>query len=176
MIRSFGGKTPRIHPDAFVSEMAYVVGDVEIGPGTGIWPGAVIRADFSTIRIGANSQIEDNVVLHTATPMEIGDNVTLGHCVVMHGKRIGNNVLVGNNATVLDNVEIDDYCLIGAGALVNARLHVPTESFVIGIPGEILPLPDHLRPMLTRGDGGGGYSDLGRRYKEAGLGSGPVDG
>ena len=75
MIRSFRGKTPRIAETAFVSEAAYIVGDVEIGDRSSIWPGAVLRSDVAAIKIGENSQIEDNCVVHTGTPMTIGDNV-----------------------------------------------------------------------------------------------------
>ena len=76
MIKAFNGKTPKISDSAFVSEWAYVVGDVEIGENTGVWPGAVIRADFGKIKIGSNCQIEDNSVLHSGTDMVIGDHVT----------------------------------------------------------------------------------------------------
>ena len=125
MIRSFGGKTPKIAESAFVSETAYVIGDVEIGEGSGIWPGAVVRGDFASIKIGRNTMIEDNSVVHTGEPMEIGDNVTIGHGVVVHGIKIGNNTLVGNNATVLDNAEIGSFCVIGAGCLVRQGMVIP---------------------------------------------------
>src|SRR4030042_1424608 len=97
MIRAFDGKTPKIADSAFVSEAAYVVGDVEIGENSGVWPGAVIRGDFGSIKIGSNTQVEDNSVIHTGTKMEIGDHVTIGHNVVVHCLKIGNHVLVGNN-------------------------------------------------------------------------------
>lgn len=175
MIRSFGGKTPRVHAEAFISEMAYVVGDVEIGPGTGVWPGAVIRGDFAAIRIGAHCQIEDNAVLHTGTPMQVGDHVIMGHGVVMHGRRVGSHVLIGNNATVLDDAEIEDGCVVGANALVSARLHVPSGSFVVGVPAEVRPLPEHLRAMVAGGGNGrGGYAEMVRLYVEEGLGSPPA--
>ena len=106
MIRSLGDKTPKIADSAFISEAAYVIGDVEIGENSGIWPGAVVRGDFGSIRIGRNTMIEDNCVVHGAVPMEIGDNVLIGHAVVVHGKKVGNNTLVGNNATILDDAEI----------------------------------------------------------------------
>src|SRR5512135_3563500 len=98
MIRGFDGKAPRIAPSAFISEAAYVVGDVEIGEGSGAWPGAVIRGDFATIKIGRNTMVEDSTVVHSGGMIEIGDNVIIGHDVVVHCRRIGSNCLIGNNA------------------------------------------------------------------------------
>ena len=182
MIRAVNGKTPRIAESAFVSEWAYVVGDVEIGENSGVWPGAVIRADFGSIRIGKNCQIEDNSVVHGGTPVEIGDNVIIGHSAVVHGLRIGNNVLIGNNATVLDYAEIGDRCVIGANSMVATGQKIPSGSLAVGVPAEI-------KRELSSQDTGGTYrrtseryarmtgtvmathtySDLVRDYKEQGL-------
>jgi len=137
MIRSFGNKTPQIAESAFISEAAYVIGDVEIGENSSVWPGTVIRGDFAKIIIGKNTQIEDNCVVHTGTPMTIGDNVHIGHSVVVHCHRIGNNVLIGNNATILDNAEIGDLCIISANTLVSQGMKIPDRSFVAGVPAEI---------------------------------------
>src|SRR5687768_6293827 len=90
-ILTFDGKTPKIHPSAFISQTATIIGDVEIGEGSSVWPGAVIRADFAPIRIGNGTHIEDNCVLHTGSLLEIGDNVTVGHSVVIHCRRVGNS-------------------------------------------------------------------------------------
>jgi carbonic anhydrase/acetyltransferase-like protein (isoleucine patch superfamily) len=170
MIRSFNGKTPKIADSAFVSEAAYVIGDVEIGEGSGIFPGAVIRADFASIKIGRNTMVEDNSVIHSGGPVEIGNNVTIGHSVVVHCSKIGNNNLIGNNATLLDDAEIGSYCIIGAGCLVSQGMKIPDNSFVVGIPAEIkgqVPLERWQRRRSGRS--GGGYSDLVRQYKEQGL-------
>jgi len=167
VIRSFNGKTPRIADSAFVSEWAYVVGDVEIGENSSVWPGAVIRADFGTIKIGNNTHIEDNCVLHAGTSMEIGDNVMIGHSVVVHCAKIGNNVLVGNNATVLDNVEIGDFCIIGANAVVRQGAKIPSRSFMVGVPAEVkgqVPME-----RLARREGNSSYAKLAQQYKEQGL-------
>lgn len=138
MIRSFRGKTPRIAELAFVSEAAYVIGDVEIGESSSVWPGAVLRADLYPIRIGRNSHIEDNTVLHAGfSAMIIGDNVTVGHGAVLHADRIGDNVLVGMNATLLNGAVIGDFSVIGANALVGEHMVIPERSFVIGVPGEV---------------------------------------
>ena len=137
MIESFKGKTPRIHETAFVSKQAYIVGDVDIGEGVGIWPGTIIRGDHAPIVIGKNTQIEDNCTVHSGEPMHIGDKVLIGHYVVVHGVRIGDNVLVGNNATLLDYSEIGDYCVVGANALVNMGMKIPNRKFAYGVPAKI---------------------------------------
>ncbi len=137
MLKSFNGKKNSIANTAFVSEWAYVIGDVEIGEGSGVWPGAVIRADFGSIKIGRNTQVEDNSVIHCGTDMEIGDNVTIGHSVVLHCRRIGNNVLIGNNSTVLDCAEVGNSCVIGANSMVSTGEIIPDNSFVVGAPAKI---------------------------------------
>ena len=168
MLRSFDGKTPKVAGSAFVSEAAYVIGDVEIGENAGIWPGAVVRGDFASIKIGRNTMVEDNCVVHGATSLEIGDNVLVGHSVVVHGKKIGNNTLVGNNATILDDAEIGNYCIIGAGCLVSQGMKIPDNSLVVGVPGRIKgQITAEQQQRLGRGPGG--YLELARRYKEQGL-------
>ena len=168
MIRSFNGKAPRIADSAFVSETAYVIGDVEIGENSSVWPGAVIRSDFASIKIGCNNLIEDNSVLHTGTPMEIGDNVVIGHGVVMHGKKIGNNTLIGNNATILGEAEIGSFCIIGAGCLVSQGMKIPDRSFVAGVPGEIKGEASPQQLWWVQ-EGPQAYIELARQYKEQGL-------
>lgn len=143
MIRSLGDKVPRIAESAFISEAAYVIGDVEIGENSSVWPGAVIRGDFGKIRIGKNTAIEDNSVLHAGTAhgpihdLTIGDNVHIGHGAVINCTSIGNHVLVGMNATLLHDTEIGEYCIIAAGCLVRDGIKIPDRSFVAGVPGEI---------------------------------------
>ena len=168
MIRSVNNKTPKIAESAFISEAAYVIGDVEIGENSGVWPGAVIRGDFAHIKIGNNTMIEDNSVIHTGMPIEIGDNVTIGHGVVVHGKKIGNKNLIGNNATILDDAVIGNFCMIGAGSLVSPGMEIPDESLVMGIParikGKITPIQ---RQRLTSGSQA--YLELVKLYKKEGL-------
>ena len=131
MIKSLNGKTPKIHESAFVSEAAYVIGDVEIGENSSVWPGAVIRGDLGKITIGKNSVIEDNCVIHSGTPsfppnldVTIGENAVIGHGAVSNAWKIGNNVLIGMNATVLHNVEIGDYSIIAAGCVVKEKMKI----------------------------------------------------
>ncbi|MFC1943965.1 gamma carbonic anhydrase family protein [Chloroflexota bacterium] len=135
MIRSFDCKTPQIAETAFVSETAYVIGEVEIGEHSGIWPGAVLRGDSGRIKLGDNVDVEDNSVLHGE--MDIGSNVVIGHGVVMHGRRIGNNVIIGSNATILFDAEIEDNCVVAAGAVVTDGTSIPAGSFATGIPAKV---------------------------------------
>jgi len=137
MIKTFDGKTPKIAPTAFVSEAAYVIGDVEIGENSSVWPGAVIRGDFTSIKVGNNSQIEDNCVVHAGSPLVISDNVHIGHGAVIHCSRIGNNVLIGSNATLLDGAEIGDLSVIAANTLVSQGMKIPDVSFAAGVPAEV---------------------------------------
>ncbi len=143
MIRSFNGKTPRIAESAFVSEAAYIVGDVVIGEDASIWPGAVIRGDFGSITIGCNSVVEDNSTIHSGSPsnpigdVEIGDRVLIGHGAVLNCKKIGNNALIGMHATILHDAQIGSFCLIAAHALVGQGMIVPDGSLVAGVPGRI---------------------------------------
>ena len=107
MIRSVNGKTPKIAESAWVSEAAYVVGDVEIGKNSSVWPGTIIRGDLASIKIGKNTIIQDNCVIHAGSPFNppgdavIGDKVLIGHGAVINCSMIGNNVLIGMNATLL---------------------------------------------------------------------------
>lgn len=168
MIRSFEGKAPRIALSAFVSEAAYVVGDVEIGEGSGVWPGAVIRGDFATIRIGRKTMVEDNTVVHSGGIMEIGDHVIIGHNVVVHCRRIGNNCLIGNNATLLEDAVVGDWCIVAAGSVVGAGKVIPEGSLVAGVPGRVRGrVSAEQRERLEKGSMV--YVDLARRYKGQGL-------
>jgi carbonic anhydrase/acetyltransferase-like protein (isoleucine patch superfamily) len=135
-----------------------------------VWPSAVVRGDFSSIRIGANTHIEDCCVVHCGEPLEVGDNVTAGHGVVIHGRSVGSNVLLGNNATILDGAEIGEFTIVAAGAVVTPRTVVPAGSMVRGLPATIEPLDDSRRRRLeARGRTDVGYADMVRRYKAAGL-------
>ncbi len=167
MIRSFEDKTPVVAETAFVSEAAYVVGDVEIGEGSGVFPGAVIRGDFASIKIGSNTMVEDNCVIHSGSDVVIGDNVTIGHSVVVHCARIGSNNLIGNNATLLDDAEIGDHCIIGANCLVSQGMKVPDYSMVVGVPGKIREVGPRMKNRLQGGPSA--YSELVKRYRRAGL-------
>ena len=137
MIRSLDGASPIIHPTAFVSELAYVIGDVEIGEGSSAWPGAVVRADMGKITIGRHTCVQDNSVVHGDADVVIGDNVVIGHCVLCHARVVGDRVLIGNGATVNDGVEIGDDSLVASGAVVIDNMVVPARSRLAGVPARI---------------------------------------
>ena len=137
MIRSLGDKTPRVAETAWVSEFAYVVGDVEIGEYCSIWPGVTIRADGAEkVVIGNYVNVQEGAVIH-GNGMVIEDYVTVGHSVVVHGDRIGTGSLLGNNCTFLNHSTIGKECLIAANSVVLANTTVPDRSFVTGIPGTV---------------------------------------
>ncbi|MDY6910881.1 MAG: gamma carbonic anhydrase family protein [Chloroflexota bacterium] len=141
MIRAFNGKTANISESALINETAYIVGDVEIGENSSVWPGAVIRGDLSgavigsKMTIGRNTHIEDNVVVHYTS--SIGNNVVIGHGCVIETESIGNNVLIGDNATVLAYGTIGSNCIIAAGSTVKEGMEIPDNSFVTGSPATI---------------------------------------
>jgi carbonic anhydrase/acetyltransferase-like protein (isoleucine patch superfamily) len=168
MVRGFNGRVPKVASTAFISETAYVVGDVEIGENSNIWPGAVIRGDFGKISIGKNTTIEDNSVLHAREDMIVGNHVIIGHGAVVHCREIGNNVLIGNNATVLDFAEIGNFCMIGAGSLVTIDMKIPDNSLVMGVPA-------HVKDQLTEEQvsqlrqGAASYRKLAQHYRDEGL-------
>lgn len=160
--------TPEVAASAYVSESALVMGSVNIGERSGIWPGAIVRGDFATIRIGAGTIIEDNVVVHTGQDQTIGDNVIVGHGAVIHCRSIGNNTLIANNATVLDDAEIGDFCIIGAGAVVSPGMKVPDRSLVFGVPGKIVgEVKEHQLRRLERGNAS--YLAMFEQYRKDGI-------
>ena len=168
MIRTFNGKTPKIHETAFISEAAYIAGDVEIGEDSSVWPGTVIRGDHAPIVIGKRTQIEDNCTVHSGTPLTIGNNVHIGHSVVVHCSCIGDITLIGNHATLSENAEIGEYCVVGAGALVTPGMKVPDRSFVVGVPAKIKGEVSEDRINITRMSVDI-YVKMSREYKEQGL-------
>jgi carbonic anhydrase/acetyltransferase-like protein (isoleucine patch superfamily) len=168
MIRSLDGKSPRVHESAFVSEAAYVVGDVEVGAGSSIWPGAVIRADSGRIVIGARTNVQDNCTLHGDADVWIGDDVTIGHGVVCHAKLIGGHSLIGNGAVLNDGVETGEWCLVAAGAVVPENVVIPARSIVRGVPGKVIGevLDRHVAMMKYAAEA---YVERVARYRSAGL-------
>ena len=136
MIRSLRGVTPKIAPTAWVSEFAYVVGNVVIGEYSSVWPGVTIRGDGELITIGNHVNVQEGSVVH-GDGLVIEDYVSIGHCVVVHGDRIGTGSLLGNNCTFLTESTIGKECLIAANAVVLSGVDVPDRSFVTGVPGSI---------------------------------------
>ncbi len=139
MIREFQGKTPKISEKTYVAETALIVGGVEIGECSSIWPNAVLRGDEGEIKVGCYTNIQDNVVVHSDMNgrVEIGDYVTVGHGAIIHGCKIKNYVIVGMGAVVLNNAVIGGNCIIGAGAVVLENTVIPDNSLVVGVPGVV---------------------------------------
>jgi carbonic anhydrase/acetyltransferase-like protein (isoleucine patch superfamily) len=132
---------PNITDGVFVAPGAQVIGDVTIGAEVGIWYNTVIRGDVNTIHIGNRTNVQDNSLLHVETdvcPLKIGDDVTIGHQVLLHGCTIGNRCLIGMGAIIMNDAVIGDDCIIGAGSLVTEKTVIPNGSVVIGRPGKVV--------------------------------------
>ena len=140
MVFEYKGINPVISPAAFVAPTASVIGDVKIGDDVSVWYGAVIRGDESPIIIGEGSNVQDNAVLHCdlESTMVIGKNVTIGHGAIIHGATIGDNVLIGMGAIVLNGARIGENCIVGAGAVVKENADVPANSMLVGVPAKII--------------------------------------
>ena len=124
----------------FIAPNATVIGDVALGDEVSIWFGAVLRGDSDSISVGARTNIQDNAVIHCDPndPAVIGEECIIGHCAIVHGAKLANNVLVGMNATVLNNAEIGEFSIIGANALVTAGTIIPPYSLVLGSPAKVV--------------------------------------
>ena len=169
MIRAFKGKAPRIHPSAFVSLDAYVIGDVEIGENASIWPGVVIRAYPGKMTIGRNVNVQDGSILHSSDPMVIEDNVSIGHAVVVHASRVGAGSLLGNNSSILEGSSVGGQCLIAANAVAPANTEAPDRSFLVGVPGRVKgPVSEAQLAMMRYTNES--VAEEGRLYKAEGLG------
>ena len=131
---------PKVATSAFVDDTAAVIGDVEIGSESSVWFNAVVRGDVHYIRIGHRTNIQDLSLLHVTHdtyPLTLGDDVTIGHHVVLHGCTIKDRVLVGMGAVIMDGVVIEEDCIVGAGALITERTHVPPKSLILGTPARV---------------------------------------
>ncbi len=146
MIKAYKGVTPTIASTAFIEDTAVIVGDVVIEADSSVWFHSVVRGDVNYIRIGRRTNVQDLSLLHVthdAYPLIIGDDVTIGHHVVLHGCTIQNRVLVGMGAVLMDGVVVGNDCLIGAGALVTEHTKIPPGSLVVGSPARVKrPLRD----------------------------------
>ena len=146
MIRGFRGKRPVIDPTAYIADSATIVGDVEIGARSSIWFGSVLRGDVFHIRIGEETSIQDNAAIHVTHDRYatlVGSRVTIGHSVILHGCTVGDLVIIGMGAIVLDQAEVGDKCIIGAGALVTPGTKIPSGHLAVGAPARVKrPLTD----------------------------------
>ena len=157
---------PRLADSAWVADSAQIMGNVELAEDTSIWFGAVVRGDTEVIRIGRGSNIQDGSVLHAdiGQPLTIGDNVTVGHQVMLHGCTIGDGSLIGIGAIVLNGAKIGKGCIVGAGALVTEGKEFPDGSMIIGSPAKAVrelsqPQQDALKMSAIH------YIENARRFK-----------
>lgn len=157
-IRKFQGREPQLGARVFVDEAAVVIGDVVLGDDASVWPCVVIRGDMHKIRIGARTSVQDGSVLHithastynpAGHPLTIGDEVTVGHSVCLHGCTIGNRVLIGIGSTILDGAIVEDEVVIGAGSLVPPGKRLESGFMYMGTPvKQIRPLKDSERSFF----------------------------
>jgi len=135
---SLGDVKVKTGSNCFIADNASVVGNVTLGNNVSVWFGASMRGDSNSITIGDNSNVQDCCVLHVTekTPIIVGKNVNIGHQAVLHGCTVGDNVLIGINAIIMDGAVIGNNCVIGAGALVTGGKEIPSNSLVMGSPGK----------------------------------------
>lgn len=150
-IYKLGEHAPKIHETAWVAESAEVIGRVEMAEGASVWFGAVVRGDVEDIRIGRNSNIQDHSVLHAdhGVPLSIGENVTVGHHVMLHGCTVGDGALIGIRAVVLNGAKIGRNCIVGAGSVVTEGKSFPDGTLILGAPAKIVREldPEQIRMM-----------------------------
>jgi carbonic anhydrase/acetyltransferase-like protein (isoleucine patch superfamily) len=140
MLRPYKGVMPTIPASCYVDESAQVIGDVVLGENASIWMNAVVRGDVNSIRIGANSNIQDCSVLHgmlNKYQVIVGDWVTVGHSVTLHGCTVGNKCLIGMGVVILNNVKVGDGCIVAAGTLIPENWELPPNTLWMGSPGKM---------------------------------------
>ncbi len=140
-IYAFDGKVPKVHESVFLAAGARIIGDVELAENVSVWFNTVIRGDVERIRIGRNTNIQDNVTIHVtnfSNPTWVGESVTVGHGVVLHGCTVKDHALVGMNAVVLDRAVIGEESLVAAGSVVLGGTIVPPRMLVAGIPAKVV--------------------------------------
>jgi carbonic anhydrase/acetyltransferase-like protein (isoleucine patch superfamily) len=139
-IRSYRGKYPQIAASAYIDSASVVIGDVVVGQDSSLWPLCVVRGDVNYIRIGARTNIQDGSILHVMKdeyPLILGDDITVGHSVTLHGCTIESRCLIGMRATILNGVVVGEGSIVAAGALLTERTVIPPRSLVVGAPGKI---------------------------------------
>ncbi|WTW97833.1 gamma carbonic anhydrase family protein [Streptomycetaceae bacterium NBC_01309] len=164
-VYALGEQVPLVHPDAYVHPDAVVIGSVEIGAGSTVWPSAVLRADYGRIVVGERTSIQDGSVLHVSAGLvtRVGDRCVVGHLVHLEGCTIEDDCLVGNGAIVLHEAVVRSGALVGAGAFVGNRVEVPSHAMALGVPAKIRP--DAVKPGAFE-TAVRHYVENGQRFKE----------
>lgn len=166
-IYQLGDKIPKIHKDAYVAEEAVIIGDVIIGARSTIWAGVVIRGDNEPVHIGEATSIQEGTIIHTdkGCPVNIGNNVTVGHQAMLHGCTIEEGALIGIQAVVLNNSVIGKEAIIGAGAIVTEGKVFGARKMAIGAPAkEVKDVSDEFVERIAKGTLG--YANRAKIFKE----------
>jgi carbonic anhydrase/acetyltransferase-like protein (isoleucine patch superfamily) len=140
MLRSFKGVSPRVHPTAYVDASAQVIGDVHVGAKSSVWMNAVVRGDVHRIRIGDRSNVQDGTVVHVMNrthPTTIGNDVTIGHAAIVHGCTLGDRVLIGMGAILLNGATVSSDSIVAAGSLLTEESRFPPRALVMGSPAKL---------------------------------------
>ena len=177
LIRAHHGMMPRIHPEAWIAETAVIIGDVEIGAGSSVWYGCVLRADVNLIRVGENTNIQDGTIVHCnhdrsgddyratggGMPTYIGDNITIGHKALLHACRLESGCFIGMGAIVMDEAVIEEGAMVAAGAMVTPGKRVPGGELWAGSPAKFRrPLSEEEKAFMPYS--ATNYARLARSY------------
>jgi carbonic anhydrase/acetyltransferase-like protein (isoleucine patch superfamily) len=167
MIRSYRGQQPKIHGSAYIDPSAQVIGRAEIGARASVWCNVTIRGDVNSIRIGEETNIQDNSCLHVDrdAPLRLGERIVVGHSVTLHGCEIENDCLIGMSATVLSGAKIGAGSIVAAGSLVLERAEIPPRSLVMGAPAKVKRETTEGERAAVRRNAQS-YVDLSREYLE----------
>lgn len=161
------GMTPQVAASAWVADNAQVIGNVVLGEDSSVWFGVTVRGDTETITIGRGSNIQDGSVLHAdvGLPLTVGENVTVGHQVMLHGCTIGDGSLIGIGAVVLNGAKIGKHCLVGAGSLVTEGKDFPDGSMILGSPARVVKAltPEQIEGLRM---GAKHYTDNAARFRK----------
>jgi carbonic anhydrase/acetyltransferase-like protein (isoleucine patch superfamily) len=167
MIRTYRGIAPKVALSAYIDPSAQVIGEVTIGERSSVWPNASLRGDTGPIRVGSETSIQDNCVLHmdTGFPLTVGDRVTVGHSVTLHGCTIEDDTLIGIGSTILNGARIGKGAVVAAGSLVPEGMEVPPSTLVMGVPAKprrgVTP-----EEQARFGEGVAHYVEKARLYRE----------
>jgi carbonic anhydrase/acetyltransferase-like protein (isoleucine patch superfamily) len=163
-IYALGSRVPTIHPDAFIHPDAVVIGDVHIGADSSIWPGAVLRGDYGTIKVAERTSIQDGAIIHAVGdyPTIIGSDCVIGHLAHLEGCVIHDRVLIGSGSIVLHEAHVHSGATVGAGAVVRNRTDVPENAMALGVPASLrLDASSDVVALASAAL----YADNARRYK-----------
>jgi carbonic anhydrase/acetyltransferase-like protein (isoleucine patch superfamily) len=163
---TFEGKTPTVHPTAFVAPTANLIGDVTVEAGASVWFNTVLRADYGPIVVREGANVQDGSVLHSGVEQatEIGPGATVGHACVVHGATIGREALIGNGAIVLDGAAVGEKTLVAAGSLVSGGTTIPDGVLAIGTPARVMGPIEGTSAEFWVAANPSVYQDLAQRY------------